>query len=152
MRPGFDSCQLREGGRTLPFLFFRKGCDWMTLDRERIKAAFSAYSGESFDEASERGRLCAALCEECACRAEQMLKHRPEQSEDALPSVESWAAAEAFYQLALVDEALTPEKFSADGVEISGKNGAQRARALADEKFRAALPVLGEGAFYFGGI
>ena len=124
----------------------------INLDRERIKAAFSAYSGETFETEDERSRLCAALCEECAYRAEQMLKNRPEQPEEALLPVESWAAAEAFYQLALVDEALTPEKISADGVEISGKNGAQWARALADEKRRAALPVLGEGAFYFGGI
>ena len=124
----------------------------MKLDVERVKTAFSAYSGETFEEDGERARLCAALCEECARRAEQMLASRPEQPEEALPPVESWAAAEAFYQLALVDEALTPDKFSADGVEVSGSKSAERARALADEKFRAALPVLGEGAFYFGGI
>lgn len=122
----------------------------MKLDLERVKAAFSSYSGESLEETGERSALCASLCAECARRAEQLLTDRPELSEAAMLSVENWAAAEAFYQLALVDEALTPEKLSADGVEISGKNGAERARKLAEEKHRAALPALGEGEFYFG--
>lgn len=124
----------------------------MKLDLERVKAAFSNYSGETLEETGERSRLCASLCEECARRAEQLLAARPDLPAEALLPVENWAAAEAFYQLALVDEALTLEKISADGVEISGKNCAERAKKLAEEKRRAALPMLGEGAFYFGRI
>lgn len=121
------------------------------LDAERVKTAFALYSGEDLSQEGGRALLCARLCKESVLRAESLLKDCPaEKAERYLPALESWAAAEAFYHLALTDEAGTPERVSADGVEIVEGGRAQKARALAEEKRRAVLPVLGEEAFYFG--
>ncbi len=123
----------------------------MELDRERIREKFALYSGEDLTEEGPRAALCAQLCLECAGKAEAMLESsRAEKPERYGEAVESWAAAEAFYQLTLADGAVSPESVSADGVQIKEGERSRRAKALAEEKRKAVLPVFGEEAFYFG--
>ena len=121
----------------------------MALELDRIKAAFYRFSGEDpADSDAERTALCESLCEEALAKAETMMAVGDKSNEVA--AVESWCAAEAFYQLTLIDEALTPDSFSADGVTLGLSGRSEKARALRDEKRAAADCLLGEGAFYFG--
>ncbi len=121
------------------------------LDGERVKAAFALYSGEEMADGSPRAALCGKLCEECAAVTEAILENRPaEMAEKHLLALENWAAAEAFYHLTLADGAGSPERVSADGVEIVEGERSRRAKALAEEKRLAAQPALGEEGFYFG--
>lgn len=121
----------------------------MELDLERVKEIFTLYSGEPTGGEELRPQLCALLCRECALRARRLSASEIE-GEDWKEALENWAAAEAFYQLALSDEANLPESVSADGVEIREGERSRKARALAEEKRRAVRPVLGEEEFYFG--
>lgn len=123
----------------------------MTLDLERVQAAVVDYLGEEPEEDEAEARLCQAFCIECVRRVEQ-LSDGCEETEQAQELLEAWAAAEAFYQLMLTQEATTPQKISADGVTIDTPCSAERAATLAREKRRAALVVLGEGEFYFGSM
>ncbi len=125
----------------------------MGLDLDRIREKFSLYSGEDPAGSGPRERLCAQLCGECADRAAALLeKAGAKAGERGAVALESWAAAEAFYQLALADEAVTPASVSADGVQITQGERSLRAKALAEEKRRAVESLLGEGAFYFGRV
>lgn len=119
----------------------------MELDLERVKELFTLYSGEATEGEELRPQLCALLCRECALRIGRSAAEDGEEWQEAL---EGWAAAEAFYQLALTDEANLPESVSADGVEIREGERSRKARLLAEEKRRAVRPVLREEGFYFG--
>lgn len=122
----------------------------MILELDRVKAAFYRFSGEIPDEDDpQRAALCDSLCKEAHSRGEIILAGGHE-SGKAAAALESWCAAEAFYQLTLIDEALTPENFSADGVTLKFTGRSEKAKALRDEKRAAADSLLGEGAFYFG--
>ena len=122
----------------------------MTLNIDRVKAAFYRFSGEApGDGDPERAALCDSLCEEALSRGELILAGGHE-SGSAAAALESWCAAEAFYQLTLIDEALTPENISADGVALNFSGRSEKARALRDEKRAAADSLLGKEAFYFG--
>lgn len=127
----------------------------MKLDLTRVLAKFYKYSGaDESDEAS--ADLCNELCTECADRAMALLEKRcagePDSAEleKYLPALECWAAAEAFYQLTLTDEASAPRSITADGVQITVGERSEKARALAEQKRIALQPIFGEGAFYFG--
>lgn len=121
----------------------------MALSLEQIKLKFSHYSGEDMEDAGPRGQLCAQLCQDCLGRAESLLG-RADLTEAEAAAVESWAAAEAFYQLALADEATGMESVSADGVKLEAGERSRKAKALAGEKRREAAGLLGEEGFYFG--
>ncbi len=95
--------------------------------------------------------MCAELCGECSSRAESLLEEgRISDAGRTEELLESWAAAEAFYQLALTDEASLPESVSADGVQIQWGERSRKAKALAAEKRRNLSSALGEEEFYFG--
>ena len=125
----------------------------MELDRTAVKTAFPQYSGETADEAgTSRETLCAALCAQCARQVEGWL--RPELTEtdfalwkDALAEL---AGAEAFYQLLLAEEAVTPQSLTAGSLKLAGGSNSQKAQRLAAEKRRAVSPALVETDFYFG--
>lgn len=127
--------------------FFVRKEELMTLDLERVKAKFYLYSGEDSSGEETRKALCGQLCEECAA-AVGKLPLKAEAGENGGP-LESWAAAEAFYQLALRDRAAAPEIISADGVRVDAQARAENARALAEEKYRAARRLLREEGFWF---
>jgi len=128
----------------------------MKLTLEHVTEKFYLYSGEDPAETGQRAGLCAQLCEECADRVNALLEKRREQDAEGLASgerylvaLESWAAAEAFYQLALRDRAVSPEVVTADGVRVDAKERAEHAAALAKEKRGAACLLLGEEGFCF---
>lgn len=113
-----------------------------------VKEGLQTYLQGTLDAESEA--LVTTLCDDCARRAQALIGNR-ELTDSEFALLASWAASEALYQFLLVQEALSPEKLTADGFSVT-ISGAAQARALADEKYRALSPILGEGAFYFGGI
>lgn len=128
----------------------------MELTLTNVTEKFYLYSGEDPADTGQRAGLCAQLCGECADRVNALLEKRWGQAQEApadgekyLPALESWAAAEAFYQLALRDRAVSPEVVTADGVRVDAKERAEHAAALAGEKHRAVRPLLGEEGFCF---
>lgn len=122
----------------------------MTLSLERVKERFALFSGEDPDEETARGRLCAALCEDALARGEAHLSRHGIEAPAAAALAESWCAAEAFYQLALTDEAALPKSLSADGVSLDLTGRSEKAKLLRDETLGALGRLLGEEAFYFG--
>lgn len=117
----------------------------MSPELETVKKLFSYFSGEDPEDETARGALCLHLCEESVAPFADC-----DLPEKAVAAVESWCAAQAFYQLALVDEAAVPESISAEGVRLELAGTAEKARLLRDEKRRIARRLLGEGEFYFG--
>lgn len=69
--------------------------------------------------------------------------------EDALCAA---AAAYAAYQLALIDEAQTPDSVTAGDVRADFKNGSERALAYYRQCRRAVADILRDDDFYFGGV
>ncbi len=122
----------------------------MTLSLERVKERFALFSGEDPDEDTVRGRLCAALCEDALARGESYLSRHGIDAPAAAALAESWCAAEAFYQLALTDEAALPKSLSADGISLDLTGRSEKAKLLRDETLAALGRLLGEEAFYFG--
>lgn len=128
----------------------------MQLDLERVKEIFYSYSGEE-PEDTRREELCARLCEENLNWANELIEKREASCKEGsakfekyTSAVESWVAALAFYQLALLDEATAPKSLTADGINITEGERSMRAGALAAQKRMAILPIVGEGEFYFG--
>ncbi|MGI6255301.1 MAG: hypothetical protein ACOYJZ_06670 [Acutalibacter sp.] len=127
----------------------------MELEITAVYAAFTQYSGESPDpEGSQREALCAALCSQCAHQVECQL--RPGLTEEQLApwqeALVQLAAVEAFYQLLLTDEAVSPQSLTAGDLRLTQGEGSRKAAQLAEEKRRAASPVLWEEGFYFGTV
>lgn len=127
----------------------------MTLEITAVYTAFAQFSGEAADpEGSQREALCAALCAQCARQVESQV--RPELSEEQLAlwtgALVQLAAAEAFYQLLLADEALAPQSLTAGDLRLTQGEGSRKAAELAAEKRRAVSRVLGEEDFFFGTV
>lgn len=127
----------------------------MELDLTAVKTAFQRFSGEvANEEGTDREALCGALCVQCARQVQRQL--RPSLTEEEFTKWESaaeeLAAAEAFYQLLLADEAVTPQNLTAGELKLTGGEGSEKAQRLASEKRRAASPALMETVFYFGSI
>lgn len=117
------------------------------ISTEQVKALLQTYL---IDPDTGHEPLLSALSEDCTRRAQALVGERA-LSEEECALLVHWAAAEALYQFLLVQEALSPEKLSADGLTVT-MGGVKQARAFADEKQKAVTAVLGEGAFYFAGI
>ena len=62
------------------------------------------------------------------------------------------AAAWAAYQLALLDEAMSPDSVTAGDVRAEFKNGSEKARAYYEQCLRGLSDLLRDDAFYFGGV
>ena len=95
--------------------------------------------------------LCAALCAQCAQQVQGQV--RPCLTEEELQEweagLEVLAAAQAFYQLLLTEEAVTPQSITAGEVKLTQGGGSERAALLVEEKRRAVAPALEEPAFIF---
>lgn len=118
------------------------------LREEMVLDKFSLYSGET-EEDARRWELCCALCEDCRKWVEDQVLPGWESIQEQL---ESLAAAEAFYQLTLVDEALAPASVSAPELKLEMGNRGEKALRLAEEKRKACAGVLREREFYFGRV
>ena len=117
----------------------------MRPELAHVQALFGLFSGEDLTAGDARAQLCLRLCADCLAAVADRDTTAP-----AAAALENWQAAEAFYQLALIDEAAAPEAVTADGVRVTAAPAARRARELRDEKRRIARRLLGEEAFYFG--
>ena len=137
----------------------------MIIDIENVTEKFKLYSGEELD-GTEPGRdgLCREICRECAAevtgrvRPEVMQRNDP----DDIGALESLAAAEAFYQLADLDQRTAPladlDQRTAPlavssremKIELGDRLGA--AGRLRDGKRLACVRLLVEYEFYFRAI
>ncbi len=127
----------------------------MELNVMEVETAFQRFSGEIPDvEGTDREALCGALCAQCARQVQGQLRQDLTETEFTQweSALEELAAAEAFYQLLLTDEAVTPQSLTAGEVKLTGGRGSELAERLAAEKRKAAAPALRETAFYFGSI
>lgn len=127
----------------------------MELDLTAVKAAFGHFSGETADEeGADREALCAALCTQCARQIQGQLRAGLSETEFSQwkSSLEELAGAEAFYQLLLTEEAVTPASLAAGDLKLTEGGRSEKAALLAGEKRRAASPALMETAFYFGSV
>lgn len=118
------------------------------LREDEVLKKFSLYSGEEEDE-GPRWELCRALCRECG---EWIGNKAAGEGEKGLGLLESLAAAEAFYQLVLLDGALTPESLSSPEVKLEMGKREEKALKLAREKRQACKGFLQEEGFYFGSV
>lgn len=71
---------------------------------------------------------------------------------EGLPALESYAASEAFYQLAVLDQAVLPQSLSSPEVKLQLGDRVGHAQRLRAEKRRACGTLLQEDGFYFGQI
>lgn len=116
------------------------------LREDQVREKFSLYSGEAEDD-SPRWALCKALCAECT---EWIGAQASEGAQNGLERLEALAAAEAFYQLTLVDDVLTPESLSAPELKLEMGRRGEKALGLVQEKRAACRELLRENGFYFG--
>ena len=122
----------------------------MELDREQVLERFLLYSGEDEETASpERKALWEALCEGGAKWAEAQAGPGAAGWEESLVGL---AAAQAFYQLLLTEEAVTPASITAGDLRLAGGSRSEKAAQLVAEKRRAASPALVETDFAFCNI
>lgn len=125
----------------------------MTISIENVKAKFKLYSGEPMDGTdTARDGLCGELCKEGAAlvlrRAKpEVLEDNDEEGEKALCAL---AAAEAFFQLAALDNAAAPVAVASQEIKIQLGDRLGSAGRLRDEKRRACAGLLAEDGFYFG--
>ena len=113
----------------------------MELDLTAVKTAFAQFSGEAADETgTQREALCAALCGQCARQVASLVRGDLSQ------------AAQAFYQLLLTEEAVTPASITAGDLRLAGGSRSEKAAQLVAEKRRAASPALVETDFAFCNI
>lgn len=120
----------------------------MNITVEGTLAKFKLYSGEPLD-GQEPGRdaLCRELCGECARWVQDRLL--PDAPQEGLGTAEGMAAAEAFYQLALLDQSGAPETVSTPELKLELRGRAEYARRLREEKHRAGAGLMQEEGFYF---
>ena len=114
----------------------------MELDLTAVKTAFAQFSGEAADETGTQ-RQVASLVRGDLSQAAQALWEAP---------LEELAAAQAFYQLLLTEEAVTPASITAGDLRLAGGSRSEKAAQLVAEKRRAASPALVETDFAFCNI
>lgn len=125
----------------------------MKINVENVTEKFKLYSGEPFDGAEPtRDELCGELCGECADMVLQRVRPEVLQDEEfeGAGALECLAAAEAFLQLATLDNAVTPQTVTSPEIKIQLGDRVGSAERLRDEKRAACRGLLAEDGFYFG--
>lgn len=121
----------------------------MEISQENVMKKFQLYSGEALDGGEpQRDALCRALCQECADWV--LERARPDAPASAAAKAESLAAAEAFYQLALLDQSAGPEAVASPELKVELGDRARHAASLRAEKRRTCGRFLAQEGFYFG--
>lgn len=124
----------------------------MDLNLQNVTEKFKLYSGEKLDGTeTDRDELCNELCRDCAMLVRIWAK--PELLEDEKADVgalEGLAAAEAFFQLATLDNAAAPQSVACAEIKIQLGDRAGYAQRLRDEKKAACAGMLAEDGFFFG--
>ena len=125
----------------------------MTISVENVTARFKLYSGEPLDGTdTARDGLCTELCKEGAALVSrrvkpEVLESNDEEGEKALCAL---AAAEAFFQLAALDNAAAPQAVTSAEIKIQLGDRLGSAGRLRDEKRAACAGLIAEDGFYFG--
>lgn len=123
----------------------------MEISLENVQEKFILYSGEPMDgQDPRRDKLCGELCRECAGWVGRRLL--PGAEEGRAGEAESWAAARAFYQLTLLDQAAGPMAVASPELKVELGDRARHAWELCEEKYRACAGLLGWDRFYFGQV
>lgn len=125
----------------------------MTISIENVKAKFKLYSGEPLDGTDQaRDALCMELCTEGAAWVTRRVKPEILEAETfaGAGALESLAAAEAFWQLAALDQSSAPQGVSSSGMKLESGDRLGPAKRLRDEKEAACAGMLAEDGFYFG--
>lgn len=124
----------------------------MDINLENVTEKFALYSGEALDGTEPvRDELCKELCNDGAVLVR--MRARPELLEDEKADVgalEGLAAAEAFLQLATLDNAGGPQAVNSAEIKIQLGDRAGYAERLRDEKKAACAGMLSEDGFFFG--
>lgn len=124
----------------------------MNINLDTVTEKFKLYSGEPLDGAEPlRDDLCRELCGESTKQIK--LRARPEVLEDEESDTEplaSLAAAEAFCQLAALDEASAPRAVNSTEMKIQLGDRVDAAQRLRAGKEAACRGLLREEGFYFG--
>lgn len=121
----------------------------MELNLEHILDKFKLYSGEAMDgQEPKRDALCRSLCQESLEWAQRQI--RPDAGQRCASGAESLAAAEAFYQLALLDQSAGPEVVSSPELKVELGSRAEYAKRLCQEKREGCKGILISDGFYFG--
>ena len=127
----------------------------MELDLTAVKTAFAQFSGEAADETgTQREALCAALCGQCARQVASLARGDLSQAAQALweAPLEELAAAQAFYQLLLPEEAETPPPIPAGDLRWAGGPRCSMPAPGVAYNGRAPPPALVETDFAFCNI
>lgn len=123
------------------------------MKSEKISEIFYLLIEEDAQTA-ERKELYSMLCSEGKSLIESMIDERISEDEKEKYSemLESAAAASAYYNLALLDEARLPESISSSELKITMGDRAERAHQLFRDRLKAAGPVLKCNDFFFGSV
>lgn len=126
----------------------------MTISTESVAEKFRLYSGEEPDgNEPAREALCRELCRECAAWVAARIKPDltdTEGTESEREALECLAAAEAFWQLAALDQAAAPQGVGSGEIKIQLGDRLGAAQRLRDEKGLACRGLTVEDGFYFG--
>lgn len=125
----------------------------MTISIENVKDKFKLYSGETMDGTDQaRDGLCGELCNEGAAWVTRRVKPDILETEtfEGAGALESLAAAEAFCQLAALDQAAAMQGVSSSGMKLEPMDRVGPAKRLRDQKEAACAGMLAEDGFYFG--
>lgn len=122
------------------------------MDIQRIKKMFFLLSGEKdLSDNPQRALLCDELCKEARITVNSMI--RGDLTEGMIEIyqtlLEDLAAAKAFYNLSLIDEALFPEITVSGEIKTETTSKSKKAKEFLAEKEKAAMPLLKEKSFFF---
>ena len=100
----------------------------------------------------DREALLMLVCTDAIRKLEGKIRCTAEERAAFEEALCAAAAAEAMYQIALLDEALSPESITAGDVRAEYKKGSSRALEYCRQCMRQVSPILRDDEFYFGGV
>lgn len=123
------------------------------MDIQRIKKMFFLLSGENdLSEEPQRINLFDELCSAAKKDVNRMIRgDLTEQTIEIYQTLfEDLAAAKAFFNLSLLDEALFTDVTVSGEIKAVCAQKSKKAKEFLAEKEKAAMPLLKEKSFFFG--